>query len=67
MAGTHDGGKRAAQNNKARYGDNFYVNIGKKGGHASTGGGFAASPERARWAGRKGGQRSKRTSKKQEA
>jgi len=49
------GGKKAAVTNKKRYGKGFYVRIGALGGRKSTGGGFAANPELAREAGRKGG------------
>jgi uncharacterized protein len=60
MAGTKKGGERAAQTNKERYGSDFYKKIGKVGGQKSTTGGFAANPELAREAGRKGGKKSKR-------
>ncbi|PSO43440.1 hypothetical protein BRC19_00425 [Candidatus Saccharibacteria bacterium QS_5_54_17] len=60
MPGTHDGGKRAAQRNKERHGNDFYQRIGRSGGKISTGGGFAANRERAREAGRKGGRVSRR-------
>ena len=49
------GGKKASLTNKKRYGKGFYVRIGALGGKKSTGGGFAANPELAREAGRKGG------------
>jgi len=55
MAGTIQGGKQAAETNKKRYGVDFYKNIGREGGKISKGGGFAANPELAREAGRKGG------------
>lgn len=32
MAGTLEGGKKAAAKNKAKYGDDFYARIGHKGG-----------------------------------
>lgn len=32
MAGTKEGGKRAAATNKDKYGDDFYARIGAKGG-----------------------------------
>lgn len=32
MVGTISGGKKTAQTNKERYGDDFYTNIGRKGG-----------------------------------
>lgn len=65
MAGTKTGGQKAAQTNKQRYGTDFYQKIGRVGGKKSTTGGFAANPELAREAGRKGGKKSKRTSAKE--
>lgn len=64
MAGTKQGGKLAAQTNKKRYGKEFYVRIGAMGGKVSSGGGFAANPELAREAGRKGGQASRKKAAK---
>lgn len=61
MAGTRQGGQKAAATNKQRYGNDFYMSIGRAGGKKSTGGGFAKNPELARQAGRKGGLRSRRT------
>lgn len=55
MAGTREGGKQAARTNRNRYGTDFYRKIGAKGGSISQGGGFAANPELASEAGRKGG------------
>jgi len=73
MAGTKAGGLRAAQTNKAKYGDDFYANIGKKGGTNGNTGGFAndtkigkdglTGRQRASIAGAKGGKVSKRTKK----
>lgn len=60
MAGTKAGGMKAAETNKKRYGKDFYKKIGSVGGKKSTTGGFAANPELAREAGRKGGKISKR-------
>lgn len=60
MSGTKSGGKRAAATNIARYGADFYKRIGAKGGRNGTTGGFAANPELARIAGRKGGRISRR-------
>ena len=66
MSGTREGGIRAAETNKKKYGKDFYVNIGGKNGRT---GGFASEkpgkdgltgPERAKIAGTKGGKRSKR-------
>ena len=68
MPGTKAGGKRAAQTNKERHGKDFYQRIGKlsnasweKNGRKPRG--FAANPELARIAGRKGGLKSKRGDK----
>ena len=65
MAGTSLGGKRAAQTNKDRHGEDFYQRIGKlsndsweKNGRKPRG--FAANPELAKSAGRKGGAISRR-------
>lgn len=59
MAGTKIGGQKAAAKNKAKN-PNFYSDIGKIGGKNGHTGGFAANPELARIAGRKGGQISRR-------
>ncbi len=58
MAGTRKGGLSAAKTNKERYGRDFYERIGRIGGRRSTTGGFAANPELAKIAGRKGGKAS---------
>lgn len=60
MAGTKAGGIKAAATNKEKYGSEFYANIGRKGGQNGHTGGFAANPELAKEAGRKGGAISKR-------
>lgn len=60
MAGTKNGGQKAAATNKMRYGAAFYEQIGRKGGAISRGGGFAKNPDLARVAGRKGGMASRR-------
>lgn len=71
MSGTRDGGLKAVATNRRKYGDDFYVKMGKKGGSAyhRTHGGFASEKigkdgltgfERARLAGRKGGLKSRR-------
>lgn len=71
MAGTIEGGRKAAATNKAKYGKEFYANIGRKGGSNGHTGGFASEepgkdgltgPERAKIAGKKGGAKSKRGS-----
>ncbi len=62
MAGTREGGLKAAAANKAQHGADFYQRIGSKGGKSPTltPKGFAAvSPEKRREAGRKGGSRDK--------
>jgi hypothetical protein len=61
MSGTREGGLKASNLVKKRYGNDFYKKIGSIGGKKSTGGGFAANPELARIAGAKGGKISKRT------
>ncbi len=60
MPGTKAGGKRAAQTNKERHGEDFYQRIAKlsnasweKNGRMPRG--FAANPELASLAGKKGG------------
>lgn len=69
MVGTLAGGRKAAATNKAKYGEDFYANIGKKGGANSHTGGFASynvgedgltGRERAKIAGAKGGSISRR-------
>lgn len=70
MPGTKAGAAKAAATNKAKYGENFYKEIGKKGGSVSTPeGGFGSKnigpdgltgSERAKIAGSKGGKISKR-------
>lgn len=63
MAGTKDGGKKAALTNKTKFGSDFYAKIGAKGGRNGHTGGFAANPDLARIAGAKGGRVSRRTKK----
>lgn len=60
MAGTKEGGQKAAAANKAKHGADFYARIGAKGGKNGRTGGFAANPELARIAGAKGGRISRR-------
>jgi general stress protein YciG len=59
MAGTKEGGRKAAMRNLAKD-PNFYAKIGAKGGRNGRTGGFAANPELARVAGAKGGRISRR-------
>ena len=65
MSGTVRGGKLAAETNKERYGEDYYVVRGSLGGKkgAADGAikGFAANPKRAILAGQKGGSISRRT------
>lgn len=60
MAGTKSGGKKAAKTNIRLHGKDFYKRIGQIGGRNGHTGGFAANPELARIAGRKGGAKSRR-------
>lgn len=60
MAGTREGGLKAAAANKARHGEDYYARIGAKGGRNGNTGGFAANPELARIAGAIGGRKSRR-------
>ncbi len=60
MAGTKEGGRKAALTNKKRYGSDFYAKIGAVGGRNGNTGGFAANPELAKIAGAKGGRISRR-------
>lgn len=61
MAGTMEGGKKAAETNIKRYGKDFYKIQGSKGGKKGKTGGFYANRELARTAGAKGGRISRRT------
>ena len=63
MSGTLEGGRKARDKNYKRYGEDFYRNIGRKGGSAPTNKpkGFATNPALARIAGAKGGSKSRRT------
>lgn len=61
MSGTRAGGLKAAATNKAKYGDDFFRNIGRSGGHwKSPTKGFGSNKEAAKEAGRKGGLKSKK-------
>ena len=69
MAGTKAGGIKARATNLAKYGNNYYANIGRKGGQNGHTGGFASDKvgadgltgyERAVVAGAKGGALSRR-------
>jgi general stress protein YciG len=60
VAGTLEGGRKAAAMNKQLHGADFYKRIGAKGGRNGNTGGFAANRELARKAGAIGGAKSKR-------
>lgn len=60
MAGNMEGGRKAAQTNKRKYGENWYREIGAKGGRNGHTGGFYVNRALARVAGAKGGRISKR-------
>lgn len=60
MAGTREGGLKAAETNKRKYGKRYYAEIGAIGGKLGTTGGFYANRELASIAGKKGGKISKR-------
>lgn len=61
MAGTKDGGKKAAKTNKELYGEDFFKRIGALGGAKKVKKGFASNPELARKAGKIGGLLSRRS------
>lgn len=70
MAGTIEGGRKAAAKNKMLYGEDFYKRLGHLGGKAQHNGGFAndtvvgrdglTGRQRAVVVGRKGGKASRR-------
>lgn len=69
MTGTIEGGRKAAESNRKKYGSDFYNRIGRKGGRNGHTGGFASNKvgpdgltgrERAHSAGALGGRISKR-------
>lgn len=60
MSGTKVGGLKAAQTNKTLHGENFYKDIGRKGGLNGNTGGFNSHPELAREMGKKMGKLTKR-------
>lgn len=65
MAGTKEGGLKAARTNREKYGDEYYANIGAAGGKKGHTGGFA-NKELARRAGAIGGRKSRRAEGVQE-
>lgn len=76
MAGTKEGGQKAAKTNKEKYGSDFYARMGRKGGQNGHTGGFASTTpgadgmtgsQRAKIAGAKGGKISRRGKAKKHA
>lgn len=63
MAGSSEGGRKAAETNRIRYGKGFYKRIGEMGGKISTGGGFQPNSPFAREMGAKGGATARRKKK----
>lgn len=64
MAGSREGGLKAAITNKTKFGEDFYVRAGSLGGVAKVPKGFALmSREKVRAAGAKGGTNSRRGGK----
>ena len=70
MPGSREGGRKAAETNRRKYGEDFFKRIGKVGGAKSNTGGFATTKrdangrdgrERARVFGKVGGQNSRRS------
>lgn len=60
MSGTVIGGRKARDKNYELHGEDFYREIGRKGGRLGHTGGFHGNSERAKLAGKRGGQNSKR-------
>jgi general stress protein YciG len=60
MAGTVNGGRKAARTNISKYGKDFYARIGAMGGRLGHTGGFYSNRDLARKAGRMGGLKSRR-------
>lgn len=58
MAGTIAGGKKTSQIVTEKYGSDYFAKIGSTGGKNGTTGGFYADKDRAKKAGKLGGQRS---------
>lgn len=59
MAGTLEGGRKAAETIKKKYGPGFYAELGRKGGKKGRTGGFY-DRELAKRAGQKGGRVSRK-------
>jgi len=67
MAGTHSGGRKAAEANKKNHGSDFYAKIGSKGGSKQRPESrmFFKNRELARIAGAKGGRKSRKNKNKE--
>ena len=64
MSGNKIGGVKAAQANKSKYGDDYYIKMGKLGGSVKVPKGFALmDKEKVRLAGVKGGSTPRRVNK----
>lgn len=63
MSGTKAGGLKASKTMKEKYGENYFAEMGRKGGLNGHTGGFYANRELASIAGRKGGLKSRRRRK----
>ena len=61
MSGTKAGSIKAVQTIKDKYGEDYFVNIGRKGGKVCVCKGFGRNHEVVTKAGRKGGRISRRT------
>lgn len=66
MSGTKAGGLKVKETLIKRHGENFFKEIGSKGGKVCCPKGFALNPELAKVAGQKGGKISKRGKAKNE-
>ena len=60
MAGTKAGAQKSKKTLLERYGEDYFSNMGKKGGKAMVPKGFALNPEKAAEAGKRGGTISRR-------
>lgn len=65
MAGNVEGGKKAANTNKDKYGEDFYSRIGAMGGKLGHTGGFYVNRKLASTAGAIGGRKSRRKKRSQ--
>ncbi len=62
MGGTAEGNKKRVATIRKKYGDDFFVNLGRKYGKAKNPKkGFGSNPELARLAGQKGGRNGRKS------